>query len=419
MTRNLKIFEKYLVTLLLFLLPTQLAFHFWPSWAFVFGIRVDFLSPGIYLTDVLIVLLVILKIFTDWKNFTCMTFKRGIYLVPPLILIVLNCTYSASPAVSVYKWIKVVEFSFFAYYFFKEEMFNLSSIVRVFFYSGAVISLIGIFQFIKGGTVGGILYFLGERSFNMGTPGIALVGLYGVEHLRAYSTFSHPNSLAGFLGAVTLFILLSGKLKKNIFNFIGVCTMLICFLLSFSIAGYIGMFLVFSFYLFSKNRRIFKWVVSAFLLLSIAGSLLLPILSPWILKTFPLVGQNIGQRLDLAFISGQMIGQKFLIGEGLGTFIVNIPAFKGIFSYSWLLQPVHNIFLLVFSEIGIFGLLAFCFLIYRTLVNQLKTEKIFLLLPLVFILFTGLFDHYWLTLQQNLLLVSILFGLSLTPSHEK
>jgi O-antigen ligase len=269
---------------------------------------------------------------------------------------------------------------------------------------------------VKGGTIGGLFYFLGERSFSLGTPGIALVSLNGAEYLRAYSTFSHPNSLAGFLGAVVLFILLSGKLKRNIFNFIGVSIILVCFLLSFSISAYLGVFLVFSFYLFSKNRRYFKWVVIVYLFLTIIGSLLLPLASPWILKTFPFVGQNISQRLDLSYIAGRMVSQKFLVGEGLGTFIVNLPTFKGIFSYSWLLQPVHNIFLLVFSEVGIFGLLGFCFLIYKTFINQLKNKTLYLLLPLVFILFTGLFDHYTLTLQQNILLFSIFMGLSF---HDK
>jgi O-antigen ligase len=219
--------------------------------------------------------------------------------------------------------------------------------------------------------------------------------------------------LAGFLGAVSLFVLLSGQLKKNPFNLIGVSIILICFLLSFSISAYLGIFLVFSFYLFSKNRKAFKQIVVTFLFLSIVGSLLLPILSPLILKTFPLVGQNIGQRLDIAFISGKMISQRFSIGEGLGTFLVNIPTFKGIFSYSWLLQPVHNIFLLIFSELGILGLLVFCFLIYKVLVVQLKSKKTYFLLPLIFILFTGLFDHYTLTLQQNILLFDVFIGLSL------
>ena len=404
MTRNFVVFEKYLTILLLFLLPTQLGFHFWPSWAFVFGIRVDLLAPALYLTDVLVLLLILLNL-NIFKNF-----KK--YFLIILVFAIINTFYSSSPAESVYRWVKIIEFSYLGFYFAKQNLLKFSSIIQTLFFSSIAFSLIGIFQFIKNGTIGGLLYYLGERSFNSGTPGIALVSLNGAEYLRAYSTFSHPNSLAGFLGAVIFFILLSGKLKKNLLNFLGVSIILVCFLLSFSVSAYLGVFLAFSFYLFSGNRKPFKWIVAIYLFLSIVGSLLLPLSAPWILKTFPSVGQNISQRLDLVYIAGSMVSQRFLLGEGLGAFIVNLSVFKGIFSYSWLLQPVHNLFLLVFSETGILGLLAFCFLIYKTLVTQLKTKTLFLLLPLIFIIFTGLFDHYTLTLQQNMLLFSIFIGLS-------
>ena len=404
--------EKKVILTLLFLFPTQLAYHFWPSWAFVFGMRVDLLSPTVYLTDVLIALLLLLKVFRDRQFFKPLT-KYKTFLAAFFILAITNCIFSTSIPLSIYKWVKVLEFFFLTFYFARQQIVALSQIVKVLFYSLTTFSLIGIFQFIKGGTIGGALYYLGERSFNQSTPGIALVSLMGAEHLRAYSTFSHPNSLAGFLGAAILFILLSGKLKKSMFNLILVLIILICFVLTFSISAYLGIFFAFAFYLFSKNRKTFKLMVVTSFFISIVGSLLMPIFSPRVIQIVPKVAQNIGQRLDLAYIAGKMISQRFLLGEGLGTFVVNIPAFKGIFSYLWLLQPVHNIFLLVFSETGIFGILLFCLIIYKTLARQLQNKQIYLLLPLIFIVFTGLFDHYTLTLQQNTLLFSLLIGLSL------
>jgi O-antigen ligase len=410
--RGLASIGKILVLSLIFLLPTQLAYHFWPSWSFVFGIRVDLLTPAVYLTDILVGLLFLIEVITDRKTLFGFLDKYKIFGGFFLVFVILNCAFSISVVVSIYKWLKIIEFSFLIYYFSKQKIVELSNILKTLFYSLITFSLIGVAQFFKGGTVGGILYYLGERSFNIGTPGIALVSLGGIEHLRAYSTFSHPNSLAGFLGGAILLILLSGKLKRNFANFIGVVIILTAFALSFSVSAYLGIFLMFSFYLFSTNTKVFKNIIIAFLSLSIIGSLLLPIFSTSILKLFPAIGQNISQRLDLSYIAGQIISRRFFMGSGLGTFIVNIPLFKGIFSYSWLLQPVHNIFLLVFSELGILGLLSFCFLIYKTLTLLLKNGKLYLLLPIIFTLFTGLFDHYSLTLQQNLLLVSIFLGLS-------
>ena len=44
-----------LFQIFIFLLPTQLAYHFWPNWALVYGIRVDYLAPAVYLTDILVI----------------------------------------------------------------------------------------------------------------------------------------------------------------------------------------------------------------------------------------------------------------------------------------------------------------------------------------------------------------------------
>src|SRR3989338_9410931 len=51
--------ENALFFLTLLFLPTQLGRHFWPSFSYILGIRTDYLSPTLYLTDILILLLFI------------------------------------------------------------------------------------------------------------------------------------------------------------------------------------------------------------------------------------------------------------------------------------------------------------------------------------------------------------------------
>ena len=375
------------------------------------GFRIDLLAPAIYLTDILAIVLFVTNLFGDRTYLTFLK-KHKYLLVVIFVFAIINCIYSTSIPVTIYKWFKVIEYSFISIYFFGQKIIRFSEVVKTLFYSSAIFSLIGILQFIKGGTIGGLLYFLGERTFSMGTPGIALVSLNGAEYLRAYSTFSHPNSLAGYLGAIILLALLSGQIKKNSINYLGVLIILVCFILTFSISAYLGIFFAFAFYLLFNNRKSFK--ITAVLAFStfVIVSLFQPIVSSWLIKSFPGIGQNIVQRLDLAYTAGIMVSQKFWIGEGLGTFIVNIPTLKNTFSYSWLLQPVHNIFLLIFAETGIFGIIVFFVLLFRQASYLVKNNKIYLLLPLLLILFTGMFDHYWLTLQQNTLLLSVLIGIS-------
>src|SRR5215469_9265549 len=49
--------ESLLLSLFFLLLPTQLGKHSWPDFSYVSGIRIDYLSPIIYVTDVILVLL--------------------------------------------------------------------------------------------------------------------------------------------------------------------------------------------------------------------------------------------------------------------------------------------------------------------------------------------------------------------------
>lgn len=401
----IKHINKFTLFTLLFLLPTQLALHFWPAWAFVFGIRIDLLAPALYLTDILIFILVTLnfKIFQPYYK----------YIVVLIALAAVNCLFSTSPSESIYRWLKVFEFALFAIFIVKQNIFKIETIIKTLFYSSVFFSLIGIFQFLKNNTIGGLLYWLGERSFNIVTPGIALVSLNGVEHLRAYSTFSHPNSLAGFLGAILIFALLSGILKRNISNILCVVVISACFFLTFSLSAYFGLLVVLFFVLFFRKEKIFTFSVLMFIFISVLSSLLLTLFSPAIISKFGPFQNNINERFNLAHLAGLMISKNFLFGLGLGTFIINIPGLQSGLNYLWLLQPVHNIFLLVFSETGIIGLLGFCLFIYKIIKKSLSQKKINLVLTFLFIIFTALTDHYWLTLQQNFLLFSLLIGLAL------
>src|ERR1035437_5543578 len=49
--------------LLILFLPTQFGKHFWPNSSFVFGLRLDYLSPTVYLTDIFIGLMFVLYFY--------------------------------------------------------------------------------------------------------------------------------------------------------------------------------------------------------------------------------------------------------------------------------------------------------------------------------------------------------------------
>ncbi|MFZ5932813.1 MAG: O-antigen ligase family protein [Patescibacteria group bacterium] len=399
--------EKLLFFALVFLFPTQLGYHFWPDFAHVFGIRVDYLSPTIYLTDLLVVALFIL-----WSRGKKLFFQRLIkrnlkYLAPLFIFVILNVSLAPSPWPALYKWIKVLEFLFLGYYVYSRERREILKTVKVMTYSLLLFSLLGIFQFLLQRTLGGPFYFLGERSFSFSTPGIALVNIFTRQYLRAYSTFSHPNSFAGYLGVILLLTSVLTKKKSKVY----LAAFLLgasAFLLAFSWGAFLSLIIVVLFYLFLKKRRELsgKIIVSIFFV-GILASLLLP-KTP---RNYPNLPRDISYRLSLSKSSLETFLRFPLVGIGLNNFVVALPETNVPAQLSWRLQPVHNIFLLVLSETGIVGLLVFVYLLYVSFKNLLDYNWQ-LSLPLLFILLTGLADHYWLTLQQNQLLMSFVLGLS-------
>ena len=141
-----------------------------------------------------------------------------------------------------------------------------------------------------------------------------------------------------------------------------------------------------------------------------------PLIAFCLLKTLPFsTSEALVQRWDLAKIAFAVWQDNLLLGVGLNNFLKIVPLFwQG--KKTFLLQPVHNIYLLVLVETGLIGGLFLLAGLVSLVKKLLQERKVFVSLSLLAILLTGLFDHYWLTLWQNQLLFSLILGLSLKDS---
>lgn len=400
-------------------MPTQLALHFWPSWAHVFGIRVDYLAPTLYLTDLLLIVLIIAWINPLIRNLYALRLKPYAVILGFSILVfaVLNSAFAPVPAVSILKWLKVGELAFFVYFVKNFKKLETNKLVRPISFSLILFGIIGIVQFLKGASLGGVFYFLGERTFSLGTPSISTMAIFGREYLMPYSTFPHPNSLAGYFLVSTIFLL--GSVKKSDYKlvlislFVAVVTLILTFSLGVAVA------LVCCLILFFVRRNLAIGIFFTVFLLSLISPI-------FIHNPSGLYSESYFRRAVLIESAGKMISQAPLLGVGLNNFLVKLPEKGDYPSVTWWLQPVHNIFLLVFAETGIVGLLFFFYLIFRAFNKSLETGNPSTLLGMVSlsnhwkleiallaILITGVVDHYWLTLQQNQLLFALVLGLSL------
>lgn len=425
------IIEEILFYVFVLFLPTQLGKHFWPDFSYVAGIRLDYLSPTLYLTDILLLLLFvvwIVRVLFVGKTMLWKSYQLPLLYLVFLLYLVANVLLSHSGA-GFYFFVKFLEFSFVTFYVAsvikRSEQIQLICLLL----SLAVIgeSLLSIAQYLNHGSLGGVLYLFGERFFTAQTPGIANASLGGELVLRPYGTFPHPNVLAGFLVTTLSIILLFTKNQilrvTKWFFLLTLCVGTIALFLTLSrvaIALWIIVVLCLGFSL-GKSQQLLRQkkevlILVAIISLAIISLTQIPLFQRFIETTF--TEESFVQRKELTLAALQMIQTSPLFGVGLGNFIPVLYTLQQPLTLSYLLQPVHNIFLLLLSEIGLIGA-SFVFLfIYKLYVHtwhKIRSDSSQFYSPLsiviLLLLAFSLADHYLITLQQGQLLLSLMVGL--------
>lgn len=495
----LKKAEQLVFYLLIFSIPIQLGKHFWPDFSFVDGVRIDYLAPTLYVTDVLILILFCLYLFKYIKSWLRLSLKSpfsviarspvlagrrgnliGLRLLRSarndiihnslfiilIIFLIIASFFSKSSGAAFYGVIKFLEFSFLAVY--TAKRFNVKEITNymiVISTSALLFSLIGITQFFLQHSMGGVLYYLGERSFSSSTPGIANMNIDGRLILRPYSTFAHPNIFAFYLlfvNVITLSFLIGRSWKnplkrcysskKSLSGDPGQARMTIppnlsfwqvrheCvqnliqyFLFATFITSNIALFLTFSrITIFLYILYVLWFVIRQKITFNKKKVLIgLPVML-FFISLFPLlyfryfdfnlINKDLLLRQELNSIAFDLFQKNPLAGVGLNNFYTYASEYQKAITPT-LFQPVHNIYLFVLSQLGIIGFGFFVLLLitnFKRLSEKIKMEKEASLLSFyksirfLFIAFliVGLFDHFFLTLQQGQLMLALIIGLA-------
>ena len=341
-----------------------------------------------------------------------------------LLSVTVGVMASKNPLAGVYGIIKFLEFSFLVLFIagnFKK--FNQKIIFFAFLIGIVFESLLAFLQYFNQGSIGGIFYFFGERTFNAQTPGIANASINGQLFLRPYATFSHPNVLAAFLIITLLYLFLLFTNKERIYLLVGIIFGTASLFLTLSRSA-IFLWIVYLIVLFGssfvkkyKNRfSNRKFLVGAIVVLVLVVSSSFVFQNSFLWQRFSLTklsDESLVQREQLINQSFLMIKENPLFGVGLNNFFNNLN-FSNTQLEITLIQPVHNIFLLIASETGLIGFVFFAYLFYKTTgaikYNFLRKEGKYLLLLCFAVIFLGFFDHYFLTIQQGQILVSLILG---------
>jgi hypothetical protein len=270
--------------------------------------------------------------------------------------------------------------------------------VKAVLFSSVLLQLfVGLYQFSKGVSLGA--YFLGESHVVNGMLNSSFIDINGEIFLRAYGTFPHPNILAGWLLLVTVITLLS--FKNSILEYVTLTFISLLMILTFSRVSILLYIFILLLFVLSK-------ILKKGSPLSLSGLL-------WIrfMNLFN-VDSSWVDRVKLFKLNMEIFKENFLLGTGIGN---SLRYYEGRVPYTdagrLLVQPVHNIFLLSFVEMGIGVALYFWFVIYRFVIKDVRWEilKVGVVLILVVV---GMFDHYLLSLPQGL---AILFSFLLLLSY--
>lgn len=387
-----------LVFFFIFLLPTQLGKHFFFPFSYLSGVRVDYLAPTVYIIDIIIFFLAFFN-----SRFILNIFKKGsvIFL---LLLLAFSVIFAQSLPIALYQYVKILEVLIVGIVAYKHIVKEKALLIG-FFITSVIQLILVLFQLVTKHSLQGIFYFLGERYMTLSMPAIAKASLNGIQLLRPYGTFSHPNSLAGFFLVLYSLVLTDKKIAKYMllkYSSLFVFTCLV--FLSFSKTAILAYIIITVYYLIFRARlqcKICFW--ARLIIIGVVSSIFAQA------KTDPLTLQK---RLELMSNSFQIILSHPLFGVGLGNYLIFQNQFSSKFSF-FFNQPVHNIFLLFFSETGIL-IGGFIFLKFALFLKKWLHPDY--MLVIVAIVTTGLFDHYWITLQQNILLMGFITGLSLRRS---
>jgi O-antigen ligase len=122
--------------------------------------------------------------------------------------------------------------------------------------------------------------------------------------------------------------------------------------------------------------------------------------------------KSISERLDYLQDAKIIISHNYLLGVGPGNYVAASVAVNPAQPF-WYYQPVHNYFVLVLSELGIFGLLfylVFLGLLFWRLSISRRANGLNLALGAV-VLMTMMLEHFFFSLHFGILMLWVILGL--------
>ena len=407
--------EQFLFYFLFFAIPFQtrkILYH--SGWYFN-----EWQSVSVYASD-----LILLALFIFWavnnRHRKPVINRYDYFLFGFLAAAAISVKNSSDFYIGAFLWLKLAEFSLLYFYIktYAILKFDFVKAVHVLLLGGLFQAIIAIGQFLKQGSLGLILF--GESTFGPDMTGIASFFVdSGEKVIRAYGITPHPNVLAAylFLSIFAFYFLVIYSAKSSVIYW-AYPVILSGFFFTFSrtiiFLWAVGVSLIMAIIYFNgpfkrkflDNEFLRAKIIKTVWLTAITCMFFVVFYQPEIASRLTLSSKEEAVQLRVFYNEESLKGGINLFGIGPGDFTgwlmeqnPNLPVY--------IYQPVHNIYLLIYTEIGIVGFGLFMLFLGGLLYEFIKKFKLreikyhsFILITLS-ILFMGLFDHFLLTIQQG------------------
>jgi O-antigen ligase len=252
-------------------------------------------------------------------------------------------------------------------------------IITIFLISSLSQGIIGFFQTITGQSLG--LRFLGESILSVSELNIAKLSYFGDVFLRSYGTFLHPNILGGFIAFTFILAYSSFRHLFHVKHMVFIVLIGILLLSGSKSAIFsLGIILILS--MFHVKQLYKKFHMEQIVYILILSSIFIAHITVFQREFF----QGTQDRID--YITETDINPS-LFGNGLSTSTVALIQ-NADPRWFWGYEPIHNIYLLAFKELGVIGTLFLGVIVYLIVSRGTLASNA----PLFLILSIGLFDHY-------------------------
>lgn len=289
---------------------------------------------------------------------------------------------------------------------------------------------IGALQVSIQGDIG--LSLLGEVTLRPEVSGTSVIASGDLRWLRPYGLLPHPNIYAGFMLTGTLaaaWAAITLKTRRNqIISLVVFACGLWMLMLTFSRGAWLGFAIGTLFALFFVlRRRLWRRLIAPVVIALMLAGVFFALYQPLLLArtAISLEGteqRSIADRLVYWRIAERAIADAPMFGIGAAHF----PWYAADYlwyetNYDLRGDNVHNVLMLIWSELGFIGIAIISFHLLGATVaimRQRDLDQVALLAVALALFVVGFFDHYpWTLLQTQILWLGVL-AVALAPTQE-